>query len=136
MFDPFGSHFSRIEIGITAVEARISVDHFEIVCRYDLYLVVRRDISKTHILAIPLQFTMQPVQAGEAHSQYTHHDHFIERTGELEIRRGFRPVRSRFLTSANPVLFMCIRIPYIAIAAFDTRYGRFGLVEILHGRER
>ena len=85
MLDPFVGHLCGVKLGEATVETRISVNYLEIIHRDDLDLIVRGDVRKPHILSIPLQLTMQTLQSGEANGQDSHHDHLVERTGELEV---------------------------------------------------
>ena len=42
----------------------------------------------------------------QTNGQHAHNDHFVERTGFAEVRRGLNPRFGILLTSADPVLFV------------------------------
>ena len=64
------------------------------------YLVCIREVSESHVGAIPHQFF---VQVFHANSQITHHNHLIKRASILEIGKRLHTVLQRLLAGSYKI---------------------------------
>ena len=137
MLYPFLGSLFGIHLQESAVEARVSIDDLEVIIIDHPNLIAVGDVGEAHVFAIPLQFAMQTIGAGQSDSQDSHVHHLGKRSTETEVGRCLYAILGRLLAGPDPVLLVRIALPYtdyLGMSALDTWYGGSGLLVVLHAR--
>ena len=81
---------------------RVAVDDLHLGL-LEVKFLVFANVGETHVETVPVE---RAVQALQTHSEDTHHNHFVERTGEREVTLGENTVFGALLTSTDPILLV------------------------------